>query len=98
MLGTAQVPMTVVVYSDDPGEHDRRSLKVTLASSNTAFGSARSTVQPAGEVRFSLAGLPAGEYPLTVTVTDDQQATATATAVLYVAPTPPTPISDPGRR
>ncbi len=95
VLATAQVPVSISARVDDPGEHDRASLAVTLTSSNPAFGAARTVHKPAGDVRFDIAGLPAGEYPLTVTVADDANATATATAVLYVsavsAPTVPAP-------
>ena len=50
MLGTAQMPLSVLTRVDDPGEHDRQSLKVTLSSNNAAFGAARTTSNAAGDV------------------------------------------------
>ena len=95
VLTSAGTPVSVSVLVDDAGKEDRRSLKVTLASSNTKFGGNRVVNKPAGAVRFDLGGLPAGDYPITATVTDDAGQSATTTFTLYASVVAPEPIPAP---
>src|SRR6185312_9390006 len=81
----------------DPGEDDRGALTWQLASTNPAFPRQLQT-SAGGVIDLVLPGLPAGTYPLVLTVTDKDGASATARATLTVVPVGhlPSPLPTPG--
>ena len=81
----------------DPGTADKKHLNWTLSSTNPAFPSESGTDHAGVWWRGPYTDLPAGTYPVTLTVTDDDGETARDEAVMVVIdgtpPPPPAPIT-----
>ena len=87
----------LVVRLADPGELDQAELELKIQSSNPDFQTIQDT-RPAGIHPFSILGLPVGDYPLTLTITDKDGGIGNDDAQVIVVgsgdplpPTPPTP-------
>ena len=84
----------LVVRLADPGEADQAALELKIESSNPDFQTIQDT-RSAGIHPFSITGLPIGDYPLTLTVTDKDGGTDTDNAQAIVVgsgdPLPPLP-------
>ncbi len=84
----------ITVLLADPGEDDRQDLDFLVESTNSAFPKIEEESWAAGIHTFSISGLAAGDYPITLTVTDKDGASDTDTALVQVfgsGTTPPTP-------
>lgn len=75
----------------DPGKVDKANLEWKITSSNPAFPPASGTEHAAVWTRGPYTGLPAGTYPLTLTVRDKDGGVARDDAVLVITEEPPPP-------
>ena len=83
-------PLLVTYRVLDPGSVDKTQLRVRITSSNSTWAAQDDTV-PANVHTLTITGLPAGTYPLRLTVSDKDGASAVADAIVSVTATPPPP-------
>ena len=97
--------VTITVLLADPGENDQQTLAMSVVSSASGFPAIAET-RPAGVHQFIISGLAAGDYPLTLTVTDKDGGVDIDTALIKILgsgedppvpppPPPPTPSCNP---